>query len=114
MADASALGAPGAAAKKTKRVPAAPTSLAAVEECRTAGCNCRSGNCFLDVTAEDLMTLRNLTEELDKPSRLVFLSGKLDNLANRGETQHVFVKNYHYTRVFNVVLSLLAFHIQIL
>ena len=46
----------------------------------------------MNVSAEDLKTARNLTEELDKESRLIFTSGKLDTLANRGETlQHVSV-----------------------
>ena len=91
-ADISALGAPVAAAKKTKRAPVVSTSLAAIEERRNAGCNCRSGNCFVAVTAEDLKTSRNLTEVLDKASRLIFLSGQLHTLANRGETQqHVSV-----------------------
>ena len=87
-ADISALGAPVAAAKKTRRAPVVSTSLAAIEECRNAGCNCCSGNCFVAVTAEDLKTSRNLTEA----SRLIFLSGQLHTLANRGETQqHVSV-----------------------
>ena len=91
-ANISALGAPVAAAKKTKRAPVVSTSLAAIEERRNAGCNCRSGNCFVAVTAEDLKTSRNLTEVLDKASRLIFLSGQLHTLANRGETQqHVSV-----------------------
>ena len=91
-ADISALGAPVVAAKKTKRAPVVSTSLAAIEERRNAGCNCRSGNCFVAVSAEDLKTSRNLTEVLDKASRLIFLSGQLHTLANRGETQqHVSV-----------------------
>ena len=65
------------------------SSLADVEERRTLGCDCRGGKCFLNVSAEDLKTARNLTEELDKASRLIFISGKLDTLLNRGETlQH--------------------------
>ena len=91
-ADISALGAPIAAAKKTKRAPVVSTSLAAVEERRNAGCNCCSGNCFVAVTAKGLKTPRNLTEVLDEASRLIFLSGQLHTLANRGETQqHVSV-----------------------
>ena len=87
--EASALGAPAAAAKKTKRAPSVESSLADVEERRTRGCDCRRGNCFLNASAEDLKTARNLTEELDKASHLIFISGKLDTLANRGETlQH--------------------------
>ena len=87
--EASALGAPAAAAKKTKHAPSVESSLADVEERRTRGCDCRAGNCFLNVSAEDLKTARNLTEELDKASRLIVISGKLDTLANRGETlQH--------------------------
>ena len=63
------------------------SSLADVEERRTRGCDCRGG--FLNVSAEDLKTARNLTEEVDKASRLIFISGKLDPPANRGETlQH--------------------------
>ena len=43
----------------------------------------------MNVSAEDLKTARNLTEELDKVSRLIFISRKLDTLANRGEAvQH--------------------------
>ena len=39
-----------------------------------------------------LKTSRNLTEVLDKASRLIFLSGQLHTLANRGETQqHVSI-----------------------
>ena len=83
--EASALGAPAAAANKTKRAPSVESSLADVEKRRTRGCDCRGGNCFLNVSAEDLKTARNLTEELDKASRLIFISGKLDTLANRGE-----------------------------
>ena len=65
------------------------SSLADVEERRTRGCDCRRGNCFLNASAEDLKTARNLTEELDKASHLTFISGKLDTLANCGETlQH--------------------------
>ena len=87
--EASALGAPAAAAKKTKRAPSVESSLADVEERRTRGCDCRGGNCVLNISAEDLKTARNLTEELDKASRLIFISGKLDTLANRGGTlQH--------------------------
>ena len=87
--EASALGAPVVAAKKTKRAPSVESSPADVEERRTRGCDCRGGNCFLNVSAEDLKTARNLTEELDKASRLIFINGKLDTLANRGETlQH--------------------------
>ena len=91
-ADISALVAPVAAAKKTKRAPVVSMSLAAIEERRNAGCNCRSGNCFVAVTAEELKTSRNLTEVLDKASILIFLSGQLHTSANRGETrQHVSV-----------------------
>ena len=57
--EASALGAPAAAAKKTKRAPSVESSLADVEERRTRGCDCRAGNCFLNVSAEDLKTARN-------------------------------------------------------
>ena len=65
------------------------SSLADVEKRRTRGCDCRGGNCFLNVSAEDLKAARKLMEELDKASRLIFISGKLDTLANRGETlQH--------------------------
>ena len=61
------------------------SSLADVEERRTRGCDCRGGNCFLNVSAEDLKTARKLMEELDKASCQIFISGKLD----RGETlQH--------------------------
>ena len=79
--EARALGAPPAAANKTKPAPSVESSLADVEERRTRGCDCRG----LSVSAEDLKTARNLTEELDKALRLIFLSGKLDTLANRGE-----------------------------
>ena len=88
--EASALGAPAAAAKKKTRAPSVESSLADVEERRIHGCDCRGGNCFLNVSAEDLKTARDLTEELNKASRLIFICGKLDTLANRGETlQHV-------------------------
>ena len=44
----------------------------------------------MNVSAKDFKTARNLTEELDKTLRLIFISGKLDTLANHGETpQHV-------------------------
>ena len=80
----SALGATAATSKKTQRAPSMESSLADVEERRTRGCDCRGGDCFLNVSAEDLKTARNLREELDKASRLIFISGKLDTLANRG------------------------------
>ena len=90
--EASALGVPAAAAKKPNVHLLWSRRWPNVEERRTRGCescDCRGGNCFLNVSAEDLKTARNLAEELDKASRLIFISGKLDTLANCGETlQH--------------------------
>ena len=76
-------------ARKKARVPEVEeTSLEKISDRCAAGCSCRSGNCFLSVPIKVLKSYRNLTEVMDKQSRLIFLSGKLDALANRGESQH--------------------------
>ena len=76
-------------ARKKARVPEVKeTSLEKISDRCGAGCSCRSGNCFLSVPIEVLKSYRNLTEVMDKQSRLIFLSGKLDALANRGESLH--------------------------
>ena len=64
------------------------TSLEKISDRCAARCSCRSGNCFLSIPIEVLKSYRNLTEVMDKQSRLIFLSGKLDALSSRGESQH--------------------------
>eukprot|EP00117_Sycon_ciliatum_P000041 scpid56946/ scgid1023/ len=60
-----------------------------IEARRVAGCPCAgSQNCFLSVPPEILKSSRNSTEVLGDDDRRVFLSGKLDALANRGDSGH--------------------------
>ena len=60
-----------------------------IEARRVAGCPCAgSQNCSLSVPPEIIKSARNSTEVLGDDARRVFLSGKLDALANRGDSGH--------------------------
>ena len=72
---------------KRARIPQEPTTREQLLQRIEANCPCQEGNCFLKVSSDTLLTIKNQIETLSSEHRQIFIAGKLDTLASRGESR---------------------------
>ena len=73
---------------KRKHQPPRLSTQEEIEERIQQDCECEGINCFKNVSVEVLRAVRNATEQMSRSEREIFVAGKLDALARRGEVSH--------------------------